>query len=155
MKVQFVILLLCISGLVSAQTSKYVILKHRDKQKEIAVAQGEYVVLTTFKGEAIKGKLEVLSETLVRVKHKVVPLTNIQKFGRRNQRLFQLGSMIVTTGMNITLFGLSDNLRHGWDTPSTNYKAGVPMLAVGIPLMLFTYKRTSEHWIFEGTVGAW
>ena len=149
------IALLCIAYTLSAQTSKYVILKHRDKQKEVVVAHGEYVVLTTFKGETIKGQLEVLSETLVRVKHKVVPLTNVQKFGRRNQRLFQLGSMIVTTGMNITLFGLSDNLRHGWETPSTNYKAGVPMLAVGIPMMLFTYKCTSEHWTFEGTVGSW
>jgi hypothetical protein len=138
-----------------SQTNKYVIIQHRDKHKEVAVAQGEYVVVTTFKGEKIKGHLEVLSETLIRVKHKIVPLTSIRKFGRRNQRIFQIASAMVSTGMNISLFGLSDNLRHGWETPSNNYKAGVPILVVGIPLMVLTYKRTSEHWTYVGMVGNW
>ena len=155
MKIFSLLLLIIVSTGLQAQTNKFVILKHRDKPQEVAIAQGEYVVVTTFKGEKIKGQMEVLSETLIRVKHKIVPLTSIQKFGRRNQRVFQLASMLVSTGMNITLFGLSDNLRHGWEVPSNNYKAGLPMLAVGIPLMIFAHKRTSKRWTYKGTVGNW
>ena len=82
MKIFSLLLLIIVSTGLQAQTNKYVILKHRDKPQEVAIAQGEYVVVTTFKGEKIKGQMEVLSETLIRVKHKIVPLTSIQKFGR-------------------------------------------------------------------------
>jgi hypothetical protein len=155
MKVQFVILLLCVSGLVSAQTSKYLVIKHREKQKEVVIAEGEFVVVKTFKGEKIRGKMEVLSETLIRVKHKIVPLTNVERIGRRDPWAFRIASVLVSTGMNISLFGLSDNLRSGWDRPSENYKAGLPMLAVGIPLMVLTYKRTSKNWTYECALGSW
>ena len=68
MKIIGVFFLLVCTLTSQSQTKKYVIIKHRDKHKEVAVAQGEYVVVITFKGEKIKGHLEVLSETLVRVK---------------------------------------------------------------------------------------
>ena len=155
MKNTLFICLVLIASSVGAQTNKYVILKHRDKQKEVAVAQGEFVIITTFKGEKMKGPLEVLSDKLIRIKHQIVPLTSIQSFGRRNRRIYQIASTMVSTGMNITLFGLSDNLRHGWDEPSDNYKAGIPMLIVGIPMMVLSYKRTSENWTYVGTVGDW
>ncbi len=70
-------------------------------------------------------------------------------------RIYQIASMLVSTGVNITLFGLSDNLRHGWERPSQNYKAGLPMLAMGVPLMVLSYKRTAEHWTFEGQMPGW
>mgnify|MGYP007079516089 CR=1 FL=1 len=155
MKIIGIILIMCFAYTSQAQSNKYLILKHRDKQKEVVIAQGEFVVIESFKGEKIRGQMEVLSETLIRVKHKVVPLTNVKKIGRRNAKVMRVATVLVSMGMNISLYGLSDNLRHGWDEPSENYKAGIPMLAVGIPLMIMTYKRTSEHWTFEGTVGAW
>jgi len=138
-----------------AQLPKYLVLKHRDKPKEVVIAEGEYVVVESFKGEKIRGTMVVLSETLIRVKHKVVPLTNVKSIGRRNMRIYQIASMLVSIGVNITLFGLSDNLRHGWERPSQNYKAGLPMLAVGIPLMVLTHKRTSEHWTYDGQMPGW
>lgn len=155
MKIQYILLLMCIAGSAHSQTNKYLILKHRDKAKEVVVAHGEFVVLKTFKGEKIRGKMEVLSETLIRVKHKIVPLTNVERIGRRDAWAMRIASVLVSTGMNISLFGLSDNLRNGWQEPSENYKAGLPMLGVGIPLMMLTYKRTSKQWLYEGTVGAW
>jgi hypothetical protein len=89
------------------------------------------------------------------VKHKIVPLTNVDRIGRRDPWAFRIASVLVSTGMNITLFGLGDNMRSGWERPSENYKAGLPMLAVGIPLMLLTYKRTSKNWTYEGAMGGW
>jgi hypothetical protein len=155
MKIYLIILLSILSYAVNAQSNKYLILKHRDKQKEVVIAQGEYVVIESFKGDKIRGQMEVLSETLIRVKHKVVPLTNVKSVGRRNAKIMRVATVLVSTGMNISLYGLSDNLRHGWEKPSENYKAGLPMLAVGIPFMAITFKRTSENWTYEGTVGAW
>jgi hypothetical protein len=151
------LLFLCLLFLQTAfsQSNKYLVLKHRDKQKEVVIAQGEFVVVKTFKGEKVRGQMEVLSETLIRVKHKVVPLTNVERIGKRDAWTMRIASLIVSTGMNITLFGLSDNLRHGWDTPSENYKAGIPLLAAGIPMLVLTYKRTSRHWTYEGTMGNW
>ncbi len=61
-----------------AQSTKYLVLKHREKLREVVIAQGEYVVVESFKGEKIRGAMVVLSETLIRVKHKVVPLTNVK-----------------------------------------------------------------------------
>lgn len=138
-----------------SQTNKYLVIKHRDKQKEVVIAEGEYVVVKTFKGEKIRGTVEVLSETLIRVKHKIVPLTNVERIGRRYAWAMRIASVLVSTGMNISIFGLSDNLRNGWDAPSENYKAGIPMLAVGIPLMVLTYKRKSKKWTYEGALGSW
>jgi len=155
MKIIGILLLICSGIVVQAQTSKYLVIKHREKQKEVVVAQGEFVVVKTFKGEKIRGTMEVLSETLIRVKHKIVPLTNVERIGRRDPWTFRIASVLVSTGMNISLFGLSDNLRNGWDSPSENYKAGLPMLAVGIPLMVITYKRTSKRWTYEGAMGNW
>jgi hypothetical protein len=155
MRIIGIIIGLSLAYAVHAQTNKYLVLKHRDKQKEEVVAQGEFVVVKTFKGEKIRGTMEVLSETLIRVKHKVVPLTNVERIGKRDAWTMRIASLIVSTGMNITLFGLSDNLRHGWDTPSENYKAGIPLLAAGIPMLVLTYKRTSKHWTYEGAMGNW
>jgi hypothetical protein len=155
MRIIGIITMLCLAYSIQAQTNKYLVLKHRDKQKEVVIAQGEFVVVKTFKGEKIRGQMEVLSETLIRVKHKVVPLTNVERIGKRDAWTMRIASLIVSTGMNITLFGLSDNLRHGWDTPSENYKAGIPLLAAGIPMLVLTYKRTSKHWTYEGAMGNW
>jgi hypothetical protein len=155
MRIIGIITMLCLAYTIQAQTNKYLVLKHRDKQKEVVIAQGEFVVVKTFKGEKIRGQMEVLSETLIRVKHKVVPLTNVERIGKRDAWTMRIASLIVSTGMNITLFGLSDNLRHGWDTPSENYKAGIPLLAVGIPMLVLTYKRTSKYWTYEGAMGNW
>jgi hypothetical protein len=147
--------MLCLAYTIQAQTNKYLVLKHRDKQKEVVIAQGEYVVVKTFKGEKIRGQMEVLSETLIRVKHKIVPLTNEERIGKRDAWTMRIASLIVSTGMNITLFGLSENLREGWDTPSENFKAGIPLLAAGIPMLVLTHKRTSQHWTYEGAMGNW
>lgn len=147
--------MLCFACTIHAQTNKYLVLKHRDKQKEVVIAQGEFVVVKTFKGEKIRGQMEVLSETLIRVKHKIVPLTNVERLGKRDAWIMRIASLIVSTGMNVTLFGLSENLREGWDSPSENYKAGVPLLAAGFPMLVLTYKRTSKHWTYEGAMGNW
>ena len=155
MRITGILIMLCLAYAVHAQTNKYLVIKHRDKQKEVVIAQGEFVVVKTFKGEKIRGTMEVLSETLIHVKHKVVPLTNVERIGRRDPWMFRIASVLVSTGMNISLFGLSDNLRKGWDIPSENYKAGLPMLAVGIPLMALTYKRTSRKWTYEGAMCSW
>jgi hypothetical protein len=155
MRIIGIITVLCFTYTIQAQTNKYLVLKHRDKQKEVVIAQGEFVVVKTFKGEKIRGQMEVLSETLICVKHKVVPLTNVERIGKRDAWTMRIASLLVSTGMNISLFGLSDNLRKGWDIPSENYKAGLPMLAVGIPLMALTYKRTSKKWTYEGAMGSW
>jgi hypothetical protein len=155
MRIIGIIILLCLVYALHAQATKYLVLNHRDKQKEVVIAQGEFVVVKTFKGEKIRGQMEVLSETLIRVKHKIVPLTNVERIGRRDPWAFRIASVLVSTGMNISLFGLSDNLRSGFDRPSENYKAGLPMLAVGIPLMVLTYKRTSKNWMYEGAIGGW
>lgn len=155
MKIVMMSLVLVMSTLCHAQSNKYLVLKHRDKSKEKVIAQGEFVVVKTFKGEKIRGTMEVLSETLIRVKHKIVPLTNVERIGKRDPWAFRIASVLVSTGMNISLFGLSENLREGWKTPSQNYKAGLPMLVAGIPLMVLTYKRTSKKWTYEGAMGNW
>ncbi len=149
MRIIGIITVLCFTYTIQAQTNKYLVLKHRDKQKEVVIAQGEFVVVKTFKGEKIRGQMEVLSETLIRVKHKVVPLTNIERIGKRDAWTMRIASLIVSTGMNITLFGLSDNLRHGWDTPSENYKAGIPLLAVGIPISIIPTRAIALGRIFS------
>jgi hypothetical protein len=155
MKLIGIMIILSFGFTLNAQTNKYLVIKHRDKQKEVVIAEGEFVVVKTFKGENIRGTMEVLSETLIRVKHKIVPLTNVERIGKRDPWAFRIASVLVSTGMNISLFGLSDNLRNGWDAPSENYKAGLPMLAVGIPLMVVTRKRTSKRWTYEGAMGNW
>jgi hypothetical protein len=155
MKIVMMSLVLLMSTLCQAQTNKYLVIKHRENSKEVVIAQGEFVVVKTFKGEKIRGTMEVLSENMIRVKHKIVPLTNVERVGKRDAKVLRIASLIVSTGMNITLFGLSDNLRHGWDTPSDNYKAGIPMLGVGIPAIVLSYKRTSKKWTYEGAVGNW
>jgi hypothetical protein len=155
MKQSLIVFFLLAGNFALAQTNKYLVLKHREKQKEVVIAHGEFLVVKTFKGEKIRGTMEVLSENMIRVKHKIVPLTNVERIGKRDARLLRVASLLVSTGMNITLFGVSDNLRNGWDTPSENYKAGIPMLAVGIPFIVFSYKRTSQHWTYEGALGSW
>ncbi|MGB1038805.1 MAG: hypothetical protein ACPGYY_09185 [Bacteroidia bacterium] len=146
-------LFLALSGF--AQTNKYLVLEHRHKQKEVVIAEGEVVIIKTFKGERISGRMTVLSEALIRVKHKVVPLTNVQYVGRRNQKILRIASLVVSTGANLLLYGISEDLRDGWGTLSENHKASVPMLAVGIPFLTMTYKRTSKNWKYKGELGTW
>lgn len=138
-----------------AQNSKYLVLKHREKQKEVVISEGEFVVLKTFKGEKVRGQMRILADNMIRVKHKVVPLTSVERIGRRSPGISRVASLVVTTGMNLFLYGLSDNLKNGWEQPSENYKASTPLLAVGIPLLVLTYKRTSKNWTYEGAVGSW
>ncbi len=138
-----------------AQAPKYLILKHRDKQKEVVITEGEYVSIKTFKGDKVRGQMLVLSEKLIKVKHKVVPLTNVKSIGRRGAGVGRVASLVVTTGMNLLLYGISDNLRNGWNEMSQNYRASLPMLAVGIPLITTTYKRKSKNWKYEGQLTGW
>lgn len=138
-----------------AQAPKFLILKHRSKQKEVVVTEGEFVSVTTFKGEKVRGQMLVLSEKLIKVKHKVVPLTSVRSIGRRSAPVARVASMIVTTGMNLMLYGVSNNLKNGWEGELDNYKASGPLLALGIPLLTVTYKRTSEHWKFAGQMPGW
>ncbi len=105
----------------NAQSQKYLVLKHRDKPKEIAIVEGEFVVIRSFKGEKIRGPLEVVSEDLIRVKHKVVPLTNVQSFGKRNNKVMRVASTILSVGLNISVYGLSENLKNGWTNVLRQY----------------------------------
>ncbi|PCJ66747.1 MAG: hypothetical protein COA58_04620 [Bacteroidetes bacterium] len=152
---KYVLPFLFFSSSVFAQSDKFLILKHRDKIKEIVINEGEFVVVKTFKGGKVRGRVLVLSENMIKVKHKVVPLTSIERIGRRNAAVTKIASLVVSTGMNLFLYGVSDNLRNGWDETNGNYKAGVPLLGIGIPLLTTTYKRTSKKWKFVGQVSGW
>lgn len=153
MKCVGLLLLLAFSFACQGQSRKFLIISHRLKAKEVVISEGQIVVVKSFKGEKLKGPLEVLSENLIRVKHKVVPLTNIQYIGRTNPEVVRVASLIVSTGMNLFLYGLSDNLKHGWESLSDTHKASVPLLAVGIPLLTVSYKRMSKKWTYKGQVG--
>ena len=155
MIVKLILPLLLMGSNIYAQTNKYLILKKRDSKREIVYNEGEIVIVKTFKGEKIKGPMIVLTESLIQVKHKVVPLTNVQCIGKRNPVIGRIASVLVTTGMNFFVYGLSDNLKNGWSEVSENYKASLPMLGLGVPLLTLTHKRKAKKWKFEGQVNSW
>ena len=144
-----------IAVLLFGQNDKYLIIEHREKQKEVVIANGEIVRVRSFKGEKLKGKIEILSESLVRVKHKVVPLTSIQSIGRKHKVVGRIASLLVTNGMNLFVYGVNDNLRNGWDQVSHLYKASIPMLGVGIPFLVVTKNRKAKKWTYVGQVDIW
>lgn len=137
------------------QSDKYLILEHRSKPKEVVIEEGEYVFVKTFKGEKVKGRMLVLSESLIKVKHKVVPLTNVQKIGKRNPYASQIGSAIFSMGMNLVLFGIQSDLKNGWKEPDDNYVVSIPFLSSGSALLFFHRKRTSKNWTFKGQMPGW
>ena len=150
-----VIPMLLFTSSIYAQSNKYLILKKRESTREVVFNEGEIIVIKSLKGEKIKGPMIVLTESLIQVKHKVVPLTNVACIGKRNPVIGRIASVLVTTGMNFFVYGLSDNLKNGWSEVSENYKASVPMLGLGVPLLTMTYKRKAKKWTFKGDVGNW
>lgn len=138
-----------------AQSDKYLIIKHRTKNKEIVLQEGEFVYVKTFKGEKIKGTMLVLSEQLIKVKHKVVPLTNVERIGTRNKLVMQIGSAVVSMGVNLVLYGVQNNIRNGWKTADDNYTTSIPFLTAGGGLLLLNRKRKAKHWTYKGQMPGW
>lgn len=138
-----------------AQSDKYLILEHRSKPKEVVIEEGEFVFVKTFKGDKVRGRMLLLSESLIKVKHKVVPLTNVQKIGKRNAVASQIGSAVLSMGMNLVLFGIQNDLKNGWKEPDENYAVSLPFLAVGSGLVFIHHKRTSKNWTFKGQMPGW
>lgn len=138
-----------------AQSDSYLIIKHRKKQKEVVISEGSVVVVKTFKGERIRGPMLVLSQNLIKVKHKVVPLTNVEQIGIRNSVMLQLGSASLSMGMNLLLFGVQRNLRNGWQRPDENYSIGLPFVTAGVSMIWFTRKRKSNQWTYYGQMPGW
>jgi hypothetical protein len=151
-KLIFALLIICKLGV--AKPSKFLIIEHRSKVKEVVIAQGEWVVVKTFNGETVRGEIQIISETLIRVKHKVVPLTSVKCIGKKNAYIQRVASLIVTNGVNLILFGLNENLRNGWDL-GNGHKAGIPMLGLGVPLLTITHKRKAKNWKFIGQISQW
>ena len=144
-----------ISFNVFAQADRYLILQHRHKQKELVIKQGEFVVVKTFKGEKVKGTMLVLTEDLIKVKHKVVPLTSIQSIGKRNGALVQLGSAALSMGVNLVFYGLQNSIRNGWSTADESYTVSIPFLASGFSMILFSRKRKAKRWKYQGQLPGW
>ncbi|MFY0643510.1 MAG: hypothetical protein JXR19_03515 [Bacteroidia bacterium] len=140
---------------VFAQSDKYLIIKHRTKSKEVVIQEGAFVVVKTFKGERVNGNMLVLSEALIKVKHKVVPLTNVERIGIRNRAMVQLGSAAVSMGMNLVFYGLQNNFRNGWKQVDDSYMVSAPFLAAGVSMIWFNRKRKSKHWIYKGQMPGW
>lgn len=138
-----------------AQTTQYLILKHKEKKKEIAIAEGSALAIKLKSGEKIRGELVMLNETTIRVKNRIISLTDIESIGRKHQGIYRIAALVVTNGMNVFLFGMNDNLLNGWDKISNAHKASLPMLAVGVPLLTITQKHQAEHWTFLLVLKDW
>jgi hypothetical protein len=69
----------------------------------VVISEGEIVSIHTFKGDKVKGQMLVLSDKLIKVKHKVVPLTSVKQLGSRSAPVAKVASLVVTTGMNLLL----------------------------------------------------
>ncbi|MEY2924473.1 MAG: hypothetical protein RLZZ337_1021 [Bacteroidota bacterium] len=145
---KFFILAICffIFSSIEAQTTQYLILKHKEKSNEIALAEGSVIVIQLNNGEKLRGELLLKSESYIQLKNRQIPLSNIAAIGRKNQGVHRIAALIVTNGMNVFLFGMNDNLLNGWDKISNAHKASLPMLATGIPLLTITYKRKMKKW---------
>ncbi len=138
-----------------AQSDKFLIIKHREKAKEVVISEGAFVSVKTFKGERIRGIMLVLTEDLIKVKHKVVPLTNVERIGVRNALMLQIGSASISMGMNLVLFGVQRNLKNGWQKADENYGIGLPFLSAGLSMVWITRKRRAKHWSFHGQMPGW
>lgn len=155
MKLTIVFLLSFLTYISLAQDSRFLILEHRERSKEVVFSEGEYIVVKSLKGETVRGALHVVDEKLIRVRNKVISLTNVESIGKRNIVLYKVASLMVTNGLNLLVYGLNENLRNGWDNVSSLHKASLPMLGLGIPMLTFTYKRKVKKWTYEGVVSYW
>ena len=129
-----------------AQTTQYLVLKHKEKPKEIAIAEGNGITVKLKSNQKLRGELVLIDESTIRIKNRVIKLNDIASIGRKHQGIHRIAALIVTNGMNVFLFGMNDNLLNGWDKISNAHKASLPTLAVGVPLLTITYKRKTEHW---------
>jgi hypothetical protein len=139
----------------AAQNTQYLILKHKEKTKKIAIAEGSALSIKLKSGEKVRGEIVLINETTVRVKNRIINITDIESIGRKHQGIYRVAALIVTNGMNVFLFGMNDNLLNGWDKISNAHKASLPMLAVGVPLLTITHKRKAEHWVFLPVLKDW
>ena len=146
-------LLICINAY--AQSDRFLIIKHRIQDKEKVVAEGEIVMIKTFKGERLRGRMFVLTEDLIKVKHKVVPLTNVERVGVQSKLATQIGGAAVSMGVNLVFFGVQNNMRHGWDKTDGSYTASAPFLAFGSAMIVFSRKRKIKNWVFRGQMDGW
>ena len=129
-----------------AQTTQYLVLKHKEKPKEIAIAEGEGITVKLISDQKERGELVLINESTIRIKNRVIKLNEITSVGRKHQGIHRIAALVVTNGMNVFLFGMNDNLLNGWDKISNAHKASVPMLAVGVPLLTITHKRKMKKW---------
>lgn len=132
-----------------AYCQNYFVLEHRKKIKEVAITEGDLVVIISKDGEKVRGKIKMVNHNLVQVKNKVIPLCKIEGIGTKNKFVSSLGSLLVTNGMNLLIYGLNENFSKGWKQVSALHKASLPMLAAGLPVFLITQKRTTEKWKFH------
>lgn len=153
---RFYLLLPMLLGLnLMAQSDSYLIIKHRIKAKEVVLEEGAFVKVKTFKGEKIKGRMRVLSEQLIKVKHKVVPLTNIERIAVRKPSLAQLGAASFSMGVNLVFYGLQSSFRRGWKPLDESYAISLPFLGAGASLIAFSRPRYAKNWTFEGQMPGW
>lgn len=131
----------------------YLVIKHRTKQKEVVLEEGRMLVAVAFDGEKVRGPLKIISEHVIQIKNKIVPLTNVKKIGAKDPWIMKIGSLVTSNGANLLVYGLNDNLSNGWDRLSALHKAALPMLAAGLPVMLISRKRNIKHWTYS-TSGA-
>lgn len=137
------------------QADRFLILEHRTKTKEVVVQEGAFVMVKTFKGERISGRMRVLSESLIKVKHKVVPLTNVERIGVRNQAMSQFGAAAFSMGVNLLFYRIQNGLKNGWREKDGSLTASVPFLAAGGGMLWWSPKRRAKHWTFKGQMEGW
>ena len=156
MRLLFIIFYIGSTLAVQAQMKRYVVLMHRNKDKEVVFWQGDLVRVTTIKGEHITGKLEVMNEDMILVKNKIVPLTSIQRIGKRNRFVGAVSSFTLSVGLSLLQSGVSLSL--AGDAASEAHrvlKAAVPMLGIGTGSYFIYWPRSRKKWIYEGVIVSW
>jgi hypothetical protein len=149
------VLAIALTSFVSAQNTNYLVLIKRTTQKEITFEEGTFVVVKSFNGTKVRGRLQVKTDKLIQVKNQVIPLTNVKYIGNKDGFISKTASLILSNGMNLVLFGLNENLRQGFDTPSNFYKAGIPMLSLGFPLYFISRKYRVKRYTYLGVLNPW
>ena len=153
--VLFSVFTLLVSSCCIAQHTNYLVMVKREGIKEKALAEGEYVVVKSLKGEKVRGKLQIKTDKLIQVQNRVIPLTNVRSIGSKNGFVSKTASLILSNGMNLLLFGVNENLRQGFEDPSNFYKAGIPMTALGFPLYFISRKYHVRKWTYVGVLDPW